>query len=82
MRTMISRLLENAEYWHSRAVEARAIAEALPDEAAKNLMLGIAKDYERMAERAASRRTTRMLDAVVKHSPQSQLSRPCLSEDS
>jgi hypothetical protein len=79
---MIQRLLENAEYWRSRAVETRNLADALPDEATRNLMLGIAKDYERMAERAASRRTTRKLDGVVKHSPLSQLSAPCRSEDS
>jgi len=61
-RTIINRLLEDAEYWRTRAVEARAVAEALPDQAAKDMMLGIAKDYERMAERAASRRVLRKGD--------------------
>jgi hypothetical protein len=61
---MTGGLFENAEYWRSRAVEARVIAEAQPDEDAKNLMLGIAKDYELMAERAASRRTAPKVDGV------------------
>jgi hypothetical protein len=69
---MISRLLEHAEYWRGRAVEARAIAEALPDEATKNIMLGIAKDYERMAQRAECRRPTGKFDRFVKYSPRSQ----------
>jgi hypothetical protein len=61
---MSGELFENAEYWRSRAVEARVIAEAQPDEAAKNLMLGIAKDYELMADRVASRRTAPKVDGA------------------
>jgi hypothetical protein len=61
---MSGELFENAEYWRSRAVEARVIAETQPDEAAKSLMLGVAKDYELMAERVASCRTTPNVDGA------------------
>ena len=57
-------VLDNPQYWHSRAVEARVVAEALTDEDAKNLMLGVAQDYELMAERAASRRTASKVDGA------------------
>jgi hypothetical protein len=43
------------EHWRLRAKEARAAAEGIRDEAAKNMMLGIASDYERLADRAAER---------------------------
>jgi hypothetical protein len=43
-------LLDNAKYWRSRADEARVVAESLEDAQLKRIMLGIAGDYERMAE--------------------------------
>ena len=48
-------LVNNVEYWHSRAEEARVLAESLQDENSKQIMLGIARDYERMAELAERR---------------------------
>jgi hypothetical protein len=43
-------LPEDAEYWRMRAKEARVLAEQLKDEHSKNIMRGIANEYERMAE--------------------------------
>jgi hypothetical protein len=51
----MSGLVDNVEYWRGRAEETRTIAESMEDEASKNIMLGIAKDYDRMAERAEQR---------------------------
>ena len=48
-------LLDNAKYWRSRAEEARLLAESLEDAQSKQIMLGIAGDYERMAELAEQR---------------------------
>jgi hypothetical protein len=49
-------LIDNVEYWRGRAEETRTIAESMDDdEASMNIMLGIAKDYDRMAERAEER---------------------------
>jgi hypothetical protein len=48
-------LIDNVEYWRGRAEETRTIAESMDDEASKNIMLGIAKEYDRMAERAEER---------------------------
>jgi 2-methylcitrate dehydratase PrpD len=36
--------------WHNSAEEARAVAESMQDEQSKQLMLCIAKEYERAAE--------------------------------
>jgi hypothetical protein len=48
-------LLDNAKYWRSRAEEARMVAESLEDAQSKLIMLGIARDYERIAELAEQR---------------------------
>jgi len=48
-------LPNNAESWHKRATEARAIASGMTDPDAKRMMLGIAASYERLAERAERR---------------------------
>jgi hypothetical protein len=48
-------LLNNAESWHKRAAEARSRARGMNDAAAKDMMLGIAASYERLAERAERR---------------------------
>jgi hypothetical protein len=45
-------LVENPEYWRGRAEGTRTLAESLKDEGSKKIMLGIAKDFERMAARA------------------------------
>ena len=43
-------LPEDAEYWRMRAKEARVLAEKLKDEHSRNVMRGIAKEYDRMTE--------------------------------
>ncbi len=48
-------LVNNVQYWRARAVETGTISETLEDEASRMLMLRIAKDYERMAQRAEER---------------------------
>lgn len=45
-------LLHNAEHWRTRAREARIAAERIVDPRARQTMLEIARDYERMADRA------------------------------
>lgn len=48
-------LRHNAEYWHSRAEEARAVAEMMTDPEAKRILLEIAESYARLAKGAAKR---------------------------
>ena len=48
-------LLNNATYWRNRAEEARTIAETLENAQSKEILLGIANDYERMARLAEER---------------------------
>ncbi len=48
-------MLDMQKYWRSRAEEARLLAEALEDAQSKQIMLGIAGDYERIAELAEQR---------------------------
>jgi hypothetical protein len=45
----------NTEYWRKRAKEARAVAVQMKDPHSKSVMLGIARDYEKLAERAEQR---------------------------
>jgi hypothetical protein len=47
--------LRSAEYWEERAEEARVRASEMRDSAARDLMLGIAKTYDAMADRARAR---------------------------
>jgi hypothetical protein len=54
-RRLMLGLLDNAKYWRSRAEEARVVAGSLGDMQSKHIMLGIAGDYERMAELAEQR---------------------------
>ena len=49
--------MRSADYWHSRAAEARAKADQMHDRDARNTMLGIAHSYDLMAMRAAARDT-------------------------
>jgi hypothetical protein len=43
------RRLESAEYWHVRSQEARSRAEQMINPESKQLMSGLADDYERAA---------------------------------
>jgi hypothetical protein len=45
------------EYWRKRAEEARAVAVQMMDPHTKAVMLSIAQDYEKLAERAEQRAT-------------------------
>src|SRR5215468_5413625 len=47
--------IDDPKHWLARAKEARAIADEMKDLDAKQRMLGIAKDYVRLAERAEAR---------------------------
>jgi hypothetical protein len=46
---------DDPEYWRSRAEEARAIAVQMKGVHTKAVMLGIAQDYEKLAQRAKQR---------------------------
>jgi hypothetical protein len=56
-------LINDPKHWLDRAKEACAIADEMKDPDAKQMMLGIARDYVRLAERAEAR---------AKGSPQSK----------
>ena len=43
------------QHWYNRAEEARLLAEQMIDETAKDMMLKIAGDYDKLAERASLR---------------------------
>jgi hypothetical protein len=43
------------KHWRDRAEQARAHAEQMTDREAKQTMLGIAEDYEKLAQRAEER---------------------------
>ena len=47
--------LGSGEHWHNRADEARSLADDMNDEISKQMMLQIADDYERLAQRAEQR---------------------------
>jgi len=52
---MPASFINDPAHWRRRAEEARAIAEQMSDSPSKDAMLRIAKDYERLAERAEER---------------------------
>ena len=47
--------INDPKHWRHRAAEARAMAESLTDPEAKQRMLKVAADYEKLAERAEER---------------------------
>ena len=47
--------LDDPTYWHKRAKEVRALAQHVGNIQARNDILRIADDYERLAERAKQR---------------------------
>jgi hypothetical protein len=50
-----SSFINDLGHWLDRAKEARTLADQMNDEGAKQAILRIAADYERLAERAAER---------------------------
>jgi hypothetical protein len=50
-----SEAINDPKYWRYRAAEARAMAESLTDPEAKQQMLKVAADYEKLAKRAEER---------------------------
>ena len=50
------RLVDDPEFWRSRAEEVRAIANDMKEVDAKAIMERIANDYERLAKHAEKRR--------------------------
>jgi hypothetical protein len=52
---MPSHIFDDPKHWRQRAEQARALAEKMSDPASREMMVGIAKDCERLAERAEQR---------------------------
>jgi hypothetical protein len=52
---MPASLVNDPKHWRDRAREKRALAERLRNEQAKQAVLRIANDYERLAQRAEER---------------------------
>jgi hypothetical protein len=48
---MATSFINDPEHWRKRAEEARTLANQMNDETAKQTMLSIAADYDRLAER-------------------------------
>jgi hypothetical protein len=48
-------LINDPKHWRARAGEARRLAAEMPDEVSRQMMLGVAADYDRLAERAELR---------------------------
>lgn len=59
-------LLDNFEYWRARAEKARVMAHSMQDPTSREIMLGVAWDYDRMAAKAEerSRRTNVRKDMI------------------
>jgi hypothetical protein len=53
---MPSSFTNDSQHWRASAQEARRIADQMNDPEARQMMLGITHDYERLAERAAEQR--------------------------
>jgi len=51
----LAALIDNAGYWKLRAEQTRVVAESIQDDQVRERMLGVVKDYQRMAETAEDR---------------------------
>jgi hypothetical protein len=47
--------INDPQHWRARAEEMRTLADQMSDEASRQMMLRVASDYERLAERAEQR---------------------------
>jgi hypothetical protein len=48
-------IIDDPKHWRGRAEEARTLADQIADPTSRTMMLRIADDYERLAERAEQR---------------------------
>ena len=53
--TMPASFINDPKHWRDRAEEMRRLAEEIIDEKSKQTMLRIAKDYDKLAQRAEER---------------------------
>jgi len=60
-RIMPKGLVDNPEYWRTRAEEARVVAESMQDTTSREMMLRVVRDYERMADRAEQRASRKVM---------------------
>jgi hypothetical protein len=69
-------LLSNVTHWRNRAEEARSLAEHLTTGDARRVMLGIAEDYDRLAQGGEARiaASTRSINSIA--SDQAKSCRP------
>ena len=56
---MLSHILDDVQHWRGRAEASRVLAEQMSDAIAREMMLRIASNYERIAEQAIARADTR-----------------------
>ena len=51
----MARFIDDPQHWHHRAEEIRTLADQMRDPVSTKMMLRIAEDYDRLAERAEMR---------------------------
>ena len=52
---MPASFINDPKHWRDRAEEMRTLAEAMKDQISREMVLRIAQDYEKLAQRAAER---------------------------
>jgi hypothetical protein len=52
---MSSRTVSDPKHWRDRAAEMRALSETMDDVEARAIMLRLAEDYDKLADRAEAR---------------------------